>query len=442
MDRDNRTPWWRSLKNPALLTALLMGVYSGTPLFLTGSTMKALLKDAGMSLGELGLMGSVGSAYAIKVFWSFLFDRYNLGFLGRRRGWLVVLQTACALAVMGMGSISPIASPYIFTAIAFIVALFSASQDIVIDAFRRESLKEEELGLGNSLYVTGYRLGMIFAGAGALLMAESMSWSTVYLICGLFMLTGIPVTLFAKEPPSQGIPKTFAAAVKEPLGDMLKRSGIGWIFAFVLLFKVGDQLASMMVMPFYMDIGYSKSEIAYITKVVGVIATIGGGLLGGVLMLRWEMRRSLLIFGLLQMASTAGFSLLAVLGKSQIGLALVVIFENVSSGLGTASYAAYLSSLTNRKYTATQYALLTSLMALPGYLLSAPSGFIAEFLGYTQYFMLCTVVAIPGLCLIPFLGRLVSGSEDYPPPSGNPAPGGTNEKDMSPMRRKATPQSH
>jgi PAT family beta-lactamase induction signal transducer AmpG len=271
----------------------------------------------------------------------------------------------------------------------------------VVDAYRREDLADEELGLGSSLYINGYRVGMLLASGGGLIMADHMDFSMVYLILAGCMLPGILTTLLTPEPATPaGTPRTMRDAVILPLVEYFSRKDAVLILVFILLYKVGDTMASAMTTPFYLDVGFSKSEIGAVVKLFGFWATIAGGLAGGIMMLRLGINRSLWIFGFLQAASTAGFALLANVGYSIPLLSAVIAFENLSSGMGTAAYAAFMASITNKKFTATQYALLTSLMGVPRVLASAPTGFLAKNVGWEAFFIFCALIAIPGMLLL------------------------------------------
>jgi PAT family beta-lactamase induction signal transducer AmpG len=270
-----------------------------------------------------------------------------------------------------------------------------------VDAYRREDLSDEELGLGSSLYINGYRVGMLLASGGGLIMADHMDFSMVYLILAGCMLPGLLTTLLAPEPETPaGTPRTMKEAVVEPLVEYFSRKDAILILVFILLYKVGDTMASAMTTPFYLDIGFSKSEIGAVVKLFGFWATIAGGLAGGLMMLQLGINRCLWVFGFLQAASTAGFALLANVGYSVPLLSAVIAFENLSSGMGTAAYAAFMASITNKKFTATQYALLTSLMGVPRVLASAPTGFLAKNVGWETFFIACALIAIPGMLLL------------------------------------------
>jgi PAT family beta-lactamase induction signal transducer AmpG len=359
------------------------------------------MKDEGVDLTIIGMMALVGLPYTLKFLWAPFLDRFTLPFLGRRRGWMLVAQIALIVSIAWLGQSDPGKNPWLLAFAAFLVTFFSASQDIVVDAYRREDLADEELGLGSSLYISGYRLGMLLASGGGLIMADFMDFSMVYLILAACMLPGLITTLLTPEPETPaGTPGTMKEAIIDPLVEYFSRKGALWILAFILLYKVGDTMASAMTTPFYLDIGFSKSEIGTVVKLFGFWATIAGGLAGGVMMLRLGINRSLWIFGFLQAASTAGFALLANVGYSIPMLSAVIAFENLSSGMGTAAYAAFMASITNKKFTATQYALLTSLMGVPRVLASAPTGFLAKNFGWETFFIACALVAIPGMLLL------------------------------------------
>ena len=384
-----------------MLVALLMGFACGLPLLLTLSVLQAWMKDEGIDLTVIGMMTLVGLPYTLKFLWAPFLDRYTLPFLGRRRGWLLIAQLCVTLAIAGLGFADPKTSPWMVAFAAFLVTFFSASQDIVVDAYRREDLTDEELGLGSSLYINGYRVGMLLASGGGLILADHMSFAKVYLIMAACMAPGILTTLLACEPKIfVRTPKTLKEAVLDPLVEYFSRSGALWILAFVLMYKIGDTMASAMTIPFYLDIGFTKTEIGAVVKLFGFWATIGGSLIGGVVMIRLGIHRSLWIFGILQALSTACFAILARIGYSVPALSGVIAFENLSSGMGTAAYAAFMASITNKKFTATQYALLTSLMGMPRVLASAPTGFLAKYAGWESFFIFCTLIAIPGMLIL------------------------------------------
>ena len=396
----------RSILNQRMLVSLLMGFSCGLPLLLTITVLQAWMQEVGVDIKVIGLFSLVGLPYTLKFLWAPVMDRFTLPFLGRRRGWLLLFQILLTLAIACLGLTNPLASPPLVAVAAFLVTFFSASQDIVVDAYRREDLLDNELGLGSSLYVNGYRIGMLVAGSGGLIMADHISFRYVYMILAATMLVGVITTFCCREPEAAaGTPTTFKEAVVGPFVDYFSRPGALLLLSFILFYKIGDQMASTMTMPFYLEIGFTKTEIGTVVKLFGFWATIGGGLLGGLILLRLGILRSLWIFGILQAVSTAGFSLLANFGASLSLLAGVIAFENLSGGMGTAAYVAYMASLTNKKFTATQYALLSSLMGVPRVLAAAPTGFAVSALGWSSFFIFCTLAALPGLLLLAWIER-------------------------------------
>ena len=391
----------RAVLSGRMLVALLMGFSSGLPLLLTGSVLQAWMTDEGVDLGTIGLFALVGLPYTLKFLWAPLTDRYCFPFFGRRRGWLITIQLALTVSIAGLGWTQPAQSPVTVAVVAWLLTFFSASQDIVIDAYRREALADNELGLGSSLYVNGYRIGMLLASGGGLIMADFIGFSMVYQFMALTMLVGILTTLFAPEPQvPAGTPATLQDAVVQPFVDYFRRHHALLILLFILLYKVGDTMASHMTIPFYLDIGFSKTEIGAVVKLFGFWATIIGSIIGGVVILRTGIYRALWSFGILQAVSTAGFAVLAQVGHSLPWLAGVIAFENLSAGMGTAAFVAFMASLTNKQFTATQYALLSSLMGIPRVIVAAPTGYFADWVGWTVFFTLCALIAIPGLVLL------------------------------------------
>jgi PAT family beta-lactamase induction signal transducer AmpG len=365
------------------------------------SVLQAWMKEEGIDLTVIGAMALVGLPYTLKFLWAPFLDRYRLPILGRRRGWLLLAQIALALSIGGLGFAGPVSHPLGLAIVALLVAFFSASQDIVVDAYRREDFSNQELGFASSLYIYGYRLGMLLSGGGGLVLAEYHSFRTVYLVMAACMLPGILTTLFAHEPEvGVEIPQSLKEAVIEPLTEYFSRAGAVWILAFILMYKIGDTMASAMTIPFYLDIGFSKMEIGAVVKLFGSWATVFGALLGGIFMIRLGINRSLWVFGVLQAVSTAFFVLLARIGHSIPALSGVIAFENLSGGMGTAAFAAFMASITDKRFTATQYALLSSLMGVPRVFASAPTGLLAKYLGWENFFLTCTFIAVPGLLIL------------------------------------------
>ena len=389
-----------------MLIMLLMGYSAGLPLLLTGGTLQAWMTDEKVDLTAIGMVSLIGMPYVLKFLWAPLLDRFQIPVLGRRKGWMVIFQALIVFSIFGLSTCNPQTQLTMVIGWAFLIALFSASQDVVLDAYRREIMPDEELGLASSLYVNGYRLAMLVSGAFALYLADQVSWDKVYQYMGLLMVPAILFTVIApKETHHVKIPSNLKEAVVGPLKDFFMRKGAWTVLLFILLYKIGDSMAANMTTPFILNMGYSKTDMATVAKGVGLIATIIGGLVGGVMMLKFNMKWSLICFGILQAVSTLGFSILPSMPMQLTSLAIVIAFENLASGMGTSAYAAYMASLTNKQFTATQYALLTALMGIPRVILASPTGKMAEIMGWEMFFVVCTVVAVPGLLLlIPVFG--------------------------------------
>jgi MFS transporter, PAT family, beta-lactamase induction signal transducer AmpG len=391
----------KKIFNRQMLVSLIMGFACGLPLLLTMSVLQARMKEDGIDLTTIGLVNLVQIPYTWKFVWAPFLDRFVPPFLGRRKGWLAMAQFGLILAIAGLGYSDPVKhfGWMVFTAVC--VAFFSATQDIVVDAYRREDLSDEELGLGSSFYIYGYRMGILLASGGGLIMADFIPWSHVYLLMCICMLPAVATTLLTPEPNVvEGSPKTLKDAVIQPLVDYFTRKDALWILAFILFYKIGDTMAGAMTMPFYLEIGFSKTQIGAVVKIFGTWAIIGGAIAGGIIMFRFGIHKSLWVFGILQALSTACFIILARMGDNLSILSGVIAFENVSSGMGTAAFVAFMASITNKKFTATQYALLSSLMAFPRVLASAPTGFLAKHLGWESFFIVCTLIAIPGMMML------------------------------------------
>jgi PAT family beta-lactamase induction signal transducer AmpG len=360
------------------------------------------MNESGVDLGTIGLFALVGLPYTLKFLWAPVLDRFTLfTALGRRRGWMVSVQVVLAAAVAALGQVNPRASALGVAVAALVVTFLSASQDIVIDAYRRESLADEEQGLGASVFVYGYRAGMLVASGGGLILADVVPFSWVYLGMAVATLAGVIPTLLAQEPPvAAGTPRSLREAVLEPFWDYFSRRDAWLILLFIVLYKIGDVMAAHMTTPFYQALGFTKTEIGAVVKLFGFSGMALGGFLGGILILRWGIFNSLWRFGVLQMLSILGFVVLGWTGPRVSVLAVVIVLENVAFGMGTSAYVAFMASLTNKKFTATQYALLSSLMGIPRVVLSAPTGYLAQWLGWQAFFLLCAAMALPGLVLL------------------------------------------
>lgn len=391
-----------------MLLMLVLGFASGMPLALTGSTLTAWLVTEGVDIQTIGLFSLVGLPYAFKFLWSPLMDRYVPPFLGRRRGWMMITQLALIATICTMGFFSPGSMPLLIATIAVALAFFSASQDIVLDAYRTEHLKPEERGAGAGVWIMGYRIAILVSGAVALILSDYLSWKTVYMIMGLTMSIGCIATIFSPEPLklNPGIekiepPKSLHDAIVLPFVEFFKRPGALEILLFIILYKLGDVAASQMTTPYILKyIGFSRTELGAIYKGFGMAATIAGTLVGGAIMTKWSLKMSLMIFGVLQGVSTLIFIILEFTGREIWALALVIGVENFSGGMGTAAYTALLMGLCNRNFTATQYALLSSLMAVSRYITGAPTGYLVDAVGWVMFFVICTALALPGLLLL------------------------------------------
>lgn len=384
-----------------MLVALSMGFTCGLPLLLTIGLLQAWLRDAGVSLQWMGLVSLLQIPYTWKFIWAPIFDRFTLPFLGRRRGWLLVTQVCVIGAITLIGLSDPVKTPLLMVAAAILISFFSASQDIVVDAYRREDLTDEELGMGSSMYIMGYRVGMLLASGIGLILADYMSFNYVYFIMAAFMFIGVITTLLTPEPLNLiKPPRSFKETVLDPLIEYFSRNKAITILLFILLYKIGDTMASGITTPFYLDLGFSKSEIGAIVKLFGFWATIIGAFVGGVLLTRFGLYKCLWLFGILQMLATSGFVILAEYGYSNPLLAAVISAENLAAGMGTAAFMAYMAFLTNKRFTATQYALLSSLMSIPRVVASAATGFMAAYMGWTGFFIFCMLIAIPALLLL------------------------------------------
>ena len=406
----NALPMIRQIFSRKMIVSLIMGFSCGVPLLLTISVLQAWMKKEGVDLTVIGMFSLVGLPYTLKFLWAPLFDRFTLPFLGRRKGWLLISQILLMISIALLGLTNPAGTPWMVAFAAFLVTFFSASQDIVVDAYRREDLTDKELGLGSSMYIYGYRTGMLLASGGGLVLADHIPFSMVYLLMALSLIPGMMTAVMTPEPPQvKGQPVTLAQAVVDPLKEYFLRDGAVVILLFILFYKIGDTMASAMTTPFYMDIGFSMTEIGAVVKLFGFWATLGGTFGGGILMLKFGINRSLWIFGVLQALSTACFAWLAFVGYSIPLLSCVIAFENISSGMGTAAYVAFMASMTDRRFTATQYALLSSLMGIPRVMASAPTGFFAKYLGWEGFFIVCTVAAVPGMILLYYITSMSKG---------------------------------
>ncbi len=390
-----------------MLTCIALGFSSGLPLFILYNLLAAWLRSEGVNLKDIGLFALVGFPYTWKFLWSPLMDRYPLP-LGRRRGWMLVTQILVMVAVASLGLFSPKTELLAIVLLSGAVAFFSASQDIVVDAFRREMLSDARQGSGTAVFVNAYKLSTLVPGSLSLILSDHISWGWVFLITALFMLPGILTTLLVSEPPLYGAPPhTLREAVVLPLREFFERKG--WrsamtMLAFIFLYKLGDSMATALATPFYIDLGFSRTQIGLVAKNAGLWASLAGGILGAVWMERTGVNRGLWVFGVLQLVTTLGFALLASMtathGLSTLTLGLVIGFEAFAVGLGTAAFTAFIAQNTDPRYTATQFALFTSLSAVPRTFVNATTGYIIELTGWFDFFILCFALGLPGMLLL------------------------------------------
>jgi PAT family beta-lactamase induction signal transducer AmpG len=398
--------------DPRILLIAVMGFSSGLPLLLTLSTLSYWLAKLGVSKTSIGLFAAVGAPYSFKFLWAPLLDQIRPPVLGRRRGWAIAIQIALALAILAMGFTDPAVDPWWTALAAVAVAFLSASQDIVIDAYRIEILPEEEQGAGAAATQVGYRFGLLAAGAGAMWLSDYVSWPLVFISMAALMGVGVLAFLVAPEPATPARPAQESVAerlrqgVVAPFVDFFQRRGWYVILLFVLLYKFGEAFSGAMASPFYVELGFTGAEIAAVSKVFGVIATLVGTLAGGYLVARVGIMRCLFLGGVLQAAGLLLFAVLAVHGHEILWLTIAIGGDNFVSGLGSAAFVAYLSALCNLAFTATQYALLSSFMSFGRTLLSTGSGWLAVQLGWPLFFVASTGLAVPGLLLLLWLMQI------------------------------------
>jgi len=385
-----------------LLVLILLGFASGLPLFLTGSTLKAWMTDEGLSLGTIGLFSFVTLPYSLKVFWAPFLDRYALPGLGRRRGWLLAMQGVMAGALVLLARSQPHLDLLRVVILALAVAVASATFDIAVDAWRAEALEQKQLGLGNSIHIAAYRMAMLVSGGLALILAQAFGWRVTYLGMALLTLLGMAGTWLAENTDTVAkAPRTLHEAIAGPLRDLLQRKGIGYLLAFAVFYKLGDWLAESMTIPFLLrGMGFTKMQIGTVQKTTAMVAIILGGLIGGWMLTRMSLRRALWICGFVQAGSILGFWAISLLGRHLPLLVAANSLENLAYGMGGSAFAALLMGSCNLKYTGTQYALFSALMALPRTLFAGGTGFLADRVGWTLYFPLCAAAAIPGLLLL------------------------------------------
>jgi len=396
--------WHEILFTRRMGTCVFLGFSSGMPLYVLISLVPAWLRSYQVDLATIGLFALVGLPYTWKFVWSPLLDRYRLPFLGRRRGWALLTQLGLLISIGALGHFDPGRSLDAVVVLVFLVALFGASQDIVIDAYRRELLADDELGTGTSIWVNAYRLSGLVPGSLALILSDFVSWPVVYWTTGAFMLVGVATTLAIPEVSDDALaPRSLREALVEPFREFFRRDGIRSglaILAFMFLYKLGDNMATALATPFYIDMGYTRTEIGSVAKVAGLWASIAGGVLGGIVMLKISINRALWLFGIVQLLTILPYAWLSQAGHTLTGLFVVVSGEYLGVGLGAIALTAYMARETSKAFTATQFALFSSFIAVPRTLANASTGFIVESIGWTRFYLLCALVAVPGMLLL------------------------------------------
>ena len=386
--------------NKEVLISFLMGFSAGVPLLMTISILQAWMKESGIDLSTIGLFGLVGIPYSLKFLWAPFLDRFSLPFLGRRRGWLLVSQILIIVTILGISYIDITSQLTGLVMLCLGLTFLSATQDILIDAYRRENVSEKHLPLASSLYIIGYRVAMAIVGSLGFILSDSISFNMVYLCLSVLMMVGIITTLISDE--GDFIIKSRESII-EPLIDYFRKNKALIILAFIFIYKIGDMLAFFMSVPYYLDLEYTKSQIGYM-KFIGTWMTLLGSFIGGILLVKYNnIMKGLFYFGILQMVSTFGYVILSWVEPNLILLCSVGSFESFCSGLGTAVFISYIALLTNIKFTGTQYALLSSFVAIPRTIFTSQTGFLVESIGWEYFFIFCTLIAIPGLILLRYL---------------------------------------
>jgi len=396
--------WKEILFSRRMLTCVFLGFTSGMPLWVLISLVPAWLRTEGVDLATIGLFSLMTLPYTWKFIWSPLMDRYKLPFLGRRRGWALITQIVLLLAIGTLGMFDPKESLFPILVMVFTVAFFSASQDIVIDAYRRELLDDDELGTGTSIHINAYRLAALVPGSLALILADHLAWSIVFWVTAAFMTVGIFTTIVIPEVSDDKLaPHTLRSAIIEPFREFFGRGGMGpamAVLTFILLYKLGDNMAVALATPFYIDMGFSLTEIGTIAKFSALWASIAGSIIAGIVMLKMSINRALWIFGFVQIVTILGFVWLSTVGHNPTVLFAVVSGEYLGVGMGTVALTAFLARETSRAFTATQFALFSSIVVIPRTFANASTGYLIEAMGYTSFFLVCTAIAVPGMLML------------------------------------------
>ena len=396
----------KSACNQRMLICVVLGFSSGLPLYVLLQLVPAWLRRSHIDLTSIGIVGLAQIPYAWKFLWAPLCDRFGFKFLGRRRTWILSCQALLVVSMIGLGLLNPNETMGAITGATFIIAVFSATQDTAIDAYRRELLPDAELGLGNSFFVNAYRIAGLVPGGLSLIIADSVSWPIVFLSTAVFMIPGILCAVLMKEPDiGNAQPRTLREAIIEPFHEFFHRSNFKFallILAFLLLYKFGDSLATAQLTPFYIDMGFTNTQIGATAKLVGFWSMVVGTFLGGFIMVKIGINRALWLFGGVQLLSIFGLALLSVAKMNIYYLGLAVGFEYLGVGLGTTAFVAFIAAQTNKIFSATQFALFSSIFAIPRSVTGLIAAFIVEKmgLGWTRFFLISAATALPGMALL------------------------------------------
>ena len=405
------SPYLQVFRSTRIAVIAFLGFSSGLPLALTGGTLQAWMTVAGVDLRTIGVFALIGLPYTLKFLWSPLMDRFVPPWLGRRRGWIIMTQLGLVMGIAAISFSSPERASLLLALLALLVAFTSASQDIVVDAYRTDVLYEQERGFGAGVFVMGYRIATLVSGALALILSDRIGWHNTYLLMAGVMGIGILAAFFGPEPDGKTIPPpSLKEAVWGPMKEFFSRNSALLLLLLIVLYKLGDAYAGTLTTPFLIRaLGFTASEVGTINKGFGFVSVILGAVFGGALMVKMQLFRSLLVFGILQAVSNLSFMVLAWLGKSYWMLIFAVGFENLSGGMGTAAFVSLLMVMCNHRYTATQYALLSSLAAIGRIFIAPTSGYLVESIGWPSFFFVTFLVALPGLGLLWRLRSTISG---------------------------------
>lgn len=406
--------WLQLFSNRRIAATLLLGFSSGLPLALVGGTLQAWFTVSGVDIVTIGFLGLVGQPYVYKFLWAPFMDRFVPPLFGRRRGWLLLTQITVSIAIAAMAFFNPAITPGALSALALVVAFLSASQDIAVDAYRTDVLQPRERGLGAAVSVGGYRMAMIVSGGLALILADHIGWSAMYLLMAASMAIGVLGTLLGPEPEiAPRVPSSLAQAVLKPWQEFMARRAALALLLLIVLYKLGDAFAGSLTLAFLLrGAGFTLTEIGAVYKTVSLVATLVGAVFGGSLLASLGLYRALLLFGVLQALSNLGFMWLALSGKSMVLMVSAVAFENFAGGMGTAAFVALLMALCDHRYTATQYALLSALSAIGRVFVGPAAGYLVTWLGWPDFFAATFATALPGLGLLWLLRVNIRGLEN------------------------------